>query len=611
MGINIQQGTVNTTNLVVPGLYVGVVPPQPTQLNGVPSNIAGFVGTAAYGPVNTPIPWQDYPSFAASFGVLQNRLNDLGTSVSIAVQQGASSGYAVRVTDGTDTAATVQFGVSGGNYALLLTAKYTGSAGNLFTATFQTSQYPGAVKLVLATGLGQPETFDNLSTASNSVFWNAVANAINSGNSAQRPRSQYFIATVGTNASTSAVPVLTIPHTLSGGTDGVGFATTITTVATTQGAPGVVVSVASATGISTGQLVYAANVPYGTRVQSISGTNVTLTQSTTIALTSGTSLQFGATLGNAMIGADGVAGTRTGMYALRGTGCSVAGLCDLYETFTFPGGGASPTVVGDIWTYQATFGLSERIYMISTAAAGDSPTNWIGFNAPGISGASSYGLKCMFGDWLTWQDSVNNAQRMVSPIAFVVGRIANQSPALSTLNQPIYGIIGSQFSNSGLIYGNLDILTLINAGFDVITPPGQGPGGQNFWTCATGNNSNYNPAAQGDNYTTMTNYIVSTIAAVGGLAQFLGQLITPALLNEEKAVLDAYYQNLQDAGLIGNSQGTQCFQNTFTQTPTQAANGIVIISSLVTYLAVQRELVVNLQGGQTVVIQNQSGGPGQ
>lgn len=50
----VQQGSINTTALVVPDLYVQIVPPQNLVLNGVPTNILGVVGTASWGPVNQP-----------------------------------------------------------------------------------------------------------------------------------------------------------------------------------------------------------------------------------------------------------------------------------------------------------------------------------------------------------------------------------------------------------------------------------------------------------------------------------------------------------------------------------------------------------------------------
>ena len=40
----VQQGSINTTALIVPDVYVQIVPPQVALLNGVPTNIAAFVG---------------------------------------------------------------------------------------------------------------------------------------------------------------------------------------------------------------------------------------------------------------------------------------------------------------------------------------------------------------------------------------------------------------------------------------------------------------------------------------------------------------------------------------------------------------------------------------
>jgi uncharacterized protein len=87
----VQQGSINTTALIVPGLYVQIVPPQALNLNGVPSNIIGVVGTAQWGPKNTPVIVGSMQEYATNFGAIQNRLNDMGTPVAIAVQQGANS----------------------------------------------------------------------------------------------------------------------------------------------------------------------------------------------------------------------------------------------------------------------------------------------------------------------------------------------------------------------------------------------------------------------------------------------------------------------------------------------------------------------------------------
>ncbi len=124
-----QQGSVNTTSLIVPDLYVQIVPPQNLVLNGVPTNILGVVGTASWGPVDEPAIVATMADYAQQFGSIVPRKYDMGTQVATAVQQGAQNFRCVRVTDGTDTAAYTA--VPGTNASF--TAIYTGSLGNNIT----------------------------------------------------------------------------------------------------------------------------------------------------------------------------------------------------------------------------------------------------------------------------------------------------------------------------------------------------------------------------------------------------------------------------------------------------------------------------------------------
>ena len=107
----VQKGTINTTALVVPDLYVQIVPPQNLVINGVPTNVAGIVGTSCWGPVGQPVICSTMADYATAFGPLMPRKYDMGTAVAVAVQQGAANFRCVRVTDGTDTAASMAFGV--------------------------------------------------------------------------------------------------------------------------------------------------------------------------------------------------------------------------------------------------------------------------------------------------------------------------------------------------------------------------------------------------------------------------------------------------------------------------------------------------------------------
>ena len=140
----VQAGTLDTTALVVPDLYVQVVPPQNLVLNGVPTNVIGVVGSAGWGPVNQPVIVSTMADYARAFGPIQARRFDMGTQVATAVQQGAQSFRCVRVTDGSETAASYAIAYANGQYPVLLTARYAGSLGNAIGITLGAGSAAGS-----------------------------------------------------------------------------------------------------------------------------------------------------------------------------------------------------------------------------------------------------------------------------------------------------------------------------------------------------------------------------------------------------------------------------------------------------------------------------------
>lgn len=188
----VQQGSINTTALVVPDLYVQIVPPQNLVLNGVPTNVVGVVGTASWGPVAQPVIVATMADYAQGFGPVMARKYDMGTQIATAVQQGAQNFRCVRVTDGTDTAAQV---VVPGTTAIL-TALYTGSLGNQVTLTLQTGSTVNTWRLVATLPGLQPEVYDNIG-GTGAAFWIALAAAVNQGQGPQRGPSQLVIASAG------------------------------------------------------------------------------------------------------------------------------------------------------------------------------------------------------------------------------------------------------------------------------------------------------------------------------------------------------------------------------------------------------------------------------
>lgn len=195
----IQSGSINTTALTVPDLYVQIVPPTNNFLNGVPSNVIGVVGTATWGPVNSPTIVGNLAQYAQNFGSIQTNKYDMGTPVAVATLQNANNLRCVRVTDGTDAAATASVLDGSSVTGITLTAYYTGTTGNTVVATVaQGSSYTSGTptyKLTLAIPGGVPEIFDNIG-GTGATFWANLANAVNLGQSGIRGPSQLCIATL-------------------------------------------------------------------------------------------------------------------------------------------------------------------------------------------------------------------------------------------------------------------------------------------------------------------------------------------------------------------------------------------------------------------------------
>lgn len=503
----VQQGSINTTALIVPDLYVQIVPPQTALLNGVPTNILGVVGTAQWGPVNAPTIVGSMQDYAQAFGAIQNRKYDMGTQVAAAVLQGAANFRCVRVTDGTDVAATAAFVDTATTPAtgLNVTSKYTGTLGNSAQVTIAAGSAANSYRVTVGMPGFVSEVFDNI-TGTGNALWVNLASAINNGVSGLRGPSQLVVASAG--ASTAAPALAT--KTLAGGTDGAGVSAT--------------------------QLVGVDTTP------------------------------------------------RTGMYALRNTGASVAFLADCDTTSTF--------------TTQVAFGLSEGVYMIGVTPAGDTISNATSVKAS--AGIDSYAFKYLFGDWVYFADGVNGVTRLISPQGFVAGRLANLSPEQSSLNKPLFGIVGTQSSSANKVYSAAELQALAQAGIDLIANPA--PGGK-YFAVRIGHNSSSNAVANGDNYTRMTNYIAYTLNA--GMGAYIGKLQSTTVRAQAKATVDAFLSGMEQQGMIGAVNGGPAFKTVIDASnnpSSRVALGYMQADVQVVYLSVIEKFLINVEGGQSVVI---------
>lgn len=523
-------GSLNTTALVVPDLYVQVVPPQNLILNGVPTNVVGVVGTASWGPKNQPAIIATMADYARFYGPIQARKYDMGTHVATAAQQGAQAFRCVRVTDGTDTAASGSIfdGVTtSGHEMLTLAALWSGTLGNTVTATLLAGSSPNSWRVVVNGPYGA-EQFNNIpgpatsNTAGFTDFWTRVAAVLNGGTGVTRGPSQTVVATLGAT-TTFIAPALGMTVTLGGGTDGAGVAAT------------------------------------------------------------------------AIIGVDTI--PRTGMYVLRGQGCSILDLADLDDSTQ--------------WTTVAQYALAEGLYAILSSPNGDTIANAI--TTKQTAGLDSYSVKLMFGDWVYWNDPVAGKVRLVSPTGFVAGRLANLSPEQSSLNKPIYSVVGTQKSSSiaGMVatYSATELSALFNVGIDVIANPQ--PGGA-YWGVRAGHNSSSNSGTNGDNYTRMTNYIAATLNA--GMGAYVGQLINTGLFRRVRSTMLEFLQAMLGQGMLGSTDGSLPFGvvcDLSNNPDGRTSIGYLQADVQVKYQAINERFLVNLEGGQTVRVNRQTLPSGQ
>ena len=542
----VQAGAINTTALVVPDLYVQIVPPQNLVINGVPTNVIGVVGTASWGPKNQPCEIGTMAEYARQFGPVMPRLNDLGTAVAIAVQQGAQDFVCVRVTDTTDVAAAALFnGAASNDCSFVATSLYTGSLANGDKLTL--SQGANSTYTLTVVRPGLPGEIYTGITGTGAAFWTNLIAAVNSGTGQLRGPSQLVILSAGAGANASVSPSsLTLPMTITLGT-GTG---------STAGSDGV-----------------------------------------------------GSITSSLLVGSD--VAPRTGMYCLRGQGCSIGMLADCTDSTTWA-------------ATQDPFGLSEGIYMMLAAPqtpGGSDPTQYIQNGTNGsvdlknTAGLSDYACKLLHGDWIYWQDQTNNVLRLVSPQAFAAGRLANLSPEQSGLNKPIYGIVASQKSSvvpgSAQIdtYALADLQLLIENGIDVICNPQ--PGGS-YWGLRAGHNSSTNASINGDNYTRLTNYVSASLAA--GMGIYVGQVINSTLFQNIRATLLAFLQNMLSQGLLGSLDGSTPFSvicDTTNNPLSRTSIGYVQADVQVQYQGINEKFIVNLQGGTTVQVTTQTLPTGQ
>lgn len=588
----------------VPNVYVQVVPPTPV-LTGVATNLIGIVGNSSWGPKNAPIVVGGIQQAIQFFGNPQPIQYDLTTAVYVANLQGASSFVLVRVTDGTDVAASGTLVDTTAVYAIpgaFLTAIYTGTTGNTLNAVIsQGSSYTPSVKtykLSLFLSGGIPEVFDNIGGAGN-VFWQNLVNAVNMGQSVSRGPSQLAVATLATGVGSA-----TNVATGSGYT--AGDVLTVVGGTSTQAAQ---ITVDTVTGGAVTTFHISRSGAYSvfpTNPVSVTGGTGTLatfnlTQGAQNAPAQATVTLSGGTNGGSintvnLIGTDGT--TRTGMYALRGSKANIIMLADATDT--------------TYWTNQVAFGYSEGIaYMIGTLASGFQDNIAGAITAKQTAGINAYDFKLMQGDWCQINDPYNNVTRFISPQSFIAGVLAVNRADGSSLNKQINGIVATQKSLEGKTYSDSDLSQLYTAGIDVITLGI--PASASAFGARLGINTSSNNQTNTDNYPRMINFLGNTI--LYGMAPYIGQTQTPDTRLSAKNAIQSFLSTLASSTLSGgpmigdvNNPGSlsAAFKVTLDATnnpSTQVALGFMQCDVQVVLFSIIQYLVVNLDAAQNITIQ--------
>ncbi len=664
-----RDGQINLAGITNPGVYIDQILPTPFIV-GVPTNIEAMVGVGSWGPVNAVSAFSDVDGGTATYGPALVRNADIMTHVSAATKAGKAINFrGVRVTDGTDTAATAVIQSTAGSFV----ARYTGSRGNQIGVIFQNSTAIGAYSCIISFPGRSPERFDNILLGLQSMTV-APGTGYTSVPTLSINAPQAVSGGVQATARASLVVVGT-PTLLTGGTGHVvndiltlGAGVRITVLTVTAGAvttfsvlspgsitagsvPGTVGAQTASTGVGIGAsftLVwglgpatitsgagyylavgapivatmtgggtggsytpvasYWANLAYAVNVGTIlrGRSNYVV-----FSANSSTAVPTVAVINRLTGGADGAAGVGTlqliGSDALPRTGM-----------YALRGSGMDSFVLCDsiditTWPTMTSFGISEGSALaIGTTASGDSIAGAVGARA-GI-GQDDPNFWLITGDWPTFYDE-SNGTRLVSPTAFAQGLLGNLSPEQSPINKQLVGVIATQTSTMGVLTSDADNAIAQTSGIDII---GRSEAlGAIYFSFLTGRNTSSNTAAAGIEYTRLTAFIMRSLSgaatrSIVGLLQSATRANDPTRI-KAKAILDSFFQQLVNPssgsggyGMI-DSFATQCDEtnNTFDT----IIRGYLFAFCRVQYLNVVRYFVIKLNGGGNVQVTTQANPP--
>lgn len=463
-------GQLNLAALQVSDVYLIVTPPKTPLIPGFPTDGVGLVGTASWGPLNTPVPVGDIQSAVRAFGNINLHPNDLITEIVGALKQGSQNLFGIRVSDGAEVAASGMLVDTDGSPENLvkLTAFYTGIRGNTIqvgvgvgsnnvaisatgTVTLASTWVAGETVTVTIDGI------DIIYTVVTGDTFATIAQALAAKINADATVGKLVAATVATSPSSSVITLTAVTRGTVGNAITLVAAetstagTAVASGATLTGGLGtqtykVVISVpgdvneifdniSGTAGTGAGSAAAAIVAAINSGISGIRGPSILVTAAIatsspgsgnlkvqSITLSGGLDGRTGVTT-NVLLGVDGY--TRTGMYALRGLDIAQFGIAGLTDSTS--------------WATQLEFAKSESLLGVLGMPVGKSSYDAVKDKA--AAGIDDYHV-VFVKDHLYLNDTQNNVIRLVSPIGATLGRIAALSPEQSPGNKPIFWIPG-------------------------------------------------------------------------------------------------------------------------------------------------------------------------
>lgn len=618
-----EQNSVNLAALSVNDVYVLIAPPASTSIQGVDTGICGLVGTAAWGPLNTPVLLGTPAEVAAAFGPIQDMPNDLTTDVLVLMQLGVSTVYGVRVGDGSEAKATHD--LQSADIAVLAVAGVLQAGDEL---TYDINGVSGtytvtADDVALGGSAGVTEVARKIAlmireTPALTAVCSVASDGGNINLVATNADGMSVTASVGGTTPTTEFEA-PASGTFEGGGDSIGVFTALYT-----GTEGNNIEISFEEGDNstaaerTWNLLVArrgvaplpekfTNLPESTLATAIesavlngqgpargpsqlvrfaptAASAVPPTHTVALAMTGGAdgaeSLTNGQQLGSP------AAVPATGLYALENTGVQQIGLC----------GNTDSTLWPSVLAAAKQFGaLSFGCYPASTTTQAAIATK----KDVGIDDAYMALVK----DWVQFFDSYNNKFRLVSPLPFAMGRTASLNPNESPGNKPIGLIVATEKTLADQKYSPAELALLHKNGITVIT--NQCPGGS-FFGLRHGLNSSSNNAINGIEWTRMTNFLAYSFNA--GFGEYIEKLQTirpnDPLRESARKKLRNFLIGLRDAEnpLIDDFAVDMSFGAGKVNTVQSVEQGFMKAVVRVRYMSVVRFFVITLIGGKTVEV---------